>query len=112
MDDSFHYPAGIPLIPAPFAFFALMFGLMLGIGIGRRRAIMHGAGMQGMHGMHGGGECGGPMMMRKKMMMGGMMGPMGMMGGMHHHHGDGMPECRCDEGGESRSRDWEHADSE
>ena len=72
---------GVPFVPAPMAFLALMFGLMMGVMIGRRRAMMHGMGM-GM-----GGECGRGMM-RSKMM--GMMSA-------HHHHGNGMPQCACDE---------------
>jgi hypothetical protein len=57
-----------------------MFGFMLGLMVGRRKAMMHGMGADE-------GCCGGGWMMRKKM---GMMG-------MHHHHGDGMPQCTCGE---------------
>ncbi len=85
---------GIPLIPAPVAFFAMMFGLMMGIMIGRKKSMMHGQGMGMMHGAGMGGECGGgDWMMRKK-----MMGKMGM---HHHHHGYGMPECKCGGGSQA-----------
>jgi hypothetical protein len=100
MNGSMQHQVDIPLIPA---FLAFMCGLMMGVMIGRRKAMMHG--------MQGGGECGGGMMRHK------MMGPMGMMGmmgpmGMHHHHGDGMPQCTCGEGGESAGHGREHKPSE
>jgi hypothetical protein len=83
---------GMPLIPAPVACVAMLFGVMIGIMIGRKRSMMHGQGMGMM--MHGPGmgveRGGGDWMMRKK-----MMGGMGM---HHHHHGYGMPECKCAEG--------------
>jgi hypothetical protein len=72
---------GPPLIPAPVAFCALMFGFMLGLMIGRHRSMMHGMDTDE-------GRCGGGWMMRKKMMD---------MMGTHHHHGHGMPQCTCGE---------------
>jgi len=98
MNGSMRHEFGVPLIPAPVAFFALMFGLMLGVGIGRRKAMMYG--------MHGGGKCGGAMMRPKMMIC--MMGPMG----MHHHHGDGTPQCTCGERGEGAGHGRERTEAE
>jgi H+/Cl- antiporter ClcA len=69
---------GIPLIPAPAAFFALMVGVMIGVMIGRRKAMMHDMGCCGD---------GWSDWAARKKMMGGMPA--------HHHHGDGMPACGC-----------------
>jgi hypothetical protein len=111
------YGMGVPLIPAPVAFMTMLFGLMIGLMIGRRKAMMHDMGMggMGMGGMghmgmgmgHGGmghgmgmGGCGGgwsDWAMKKKMMMGGGGMP------MHHHHGDGMPACGCGSADVSRA---------
>jgi hypothetical protein len=80
---------GIPMIPAPAAFFAMMMGVTIGVMIGRRKSMMHGMGMGAMHGMGSGMKCGGgwdEWAARKKMM--------GQMSG-HHHHGEGMPACSC-----------------
>lgn len=88
---------GIPLIPAPVAFFAMVFGLMIGVMIGRKAAIMHG--------VEPGMSCGtgewDHWAMRKK-----MMSKMA----AHHHHGDGMPVCGC--GGEDGSRAAERTTGE
>jgi hypothetical protein len=75
----------IPLIPAPVAFFAMMFGLAIGIMIGHKKSMMHGMGPGRIGGM-GCGDAWGDWAARKKM-MGGWSG--------HHHHGDGMPACGC-----------------
>ena len=93
MNDSMQHQVFVPLVPAPVAFFALMFGLVIGMTLGRKKAMMHGR--------YGGECCGG-------MTHGKMMG----MGGMHHHHGDGMPQCMCGEGDEGAARSWEHPASE
>ena len=70
---------GIPLIPAPIALLAMIFGLMVGIMIGRKKSMMHGmaSGMGGQMDMRG--------MMMSKM-------------AAHHHHGDGMHACQCEGG--------------
>ena len=72
----------IPLVPAPVAFFAMMFGLAIGIVIGHKKSMMHGMG----RGMGCADAARGDWAARKKM-MGGWSG--------HHHHGDGMPACGC-----------------
>lgn len=102
----------VPLIPAPMAFFAMIMGVMIGIMIGKKKAMMHDMGSGMMHGMgqgmmHGMGS--GDMCGSKAGMMGGMDSGMGwgdwsmrkkMMKKMmaHHHHGEGSPACKCDEG--------------
>jgi hypothetical protein len=92
-----HHPIGVPLIPAPMAFVAMLFGMMMGVMIGRQKAMMSGMGT-GMS-----GACGGDAwMMRKKKMMG-----MGMMG-MHHHHGEG-PACGCGHAGDASSGERDDA---
>ncbi len=81
---------GPPMIPAPMACVAMLFGVMIGLAIGRAKAMRHmGMGM-GMMG-HGDGDW----LMRKK-----MMGKM--MRHHHHHHGWGMEECECPESEEER----------
>lgn len=84
------HQTAMPLIPAPMAFFAMMFGLAIGVMIGRKKAMMHGMHPGMMHGMGRSPCCGdegwGDWAARKKM-MGGWSG--------HHHHGDGMPACGC-----------------
>lgn len=95
----------IPLIPAPVAFCALMFGLMVGIMIGRKKSMMHGGGMGMMHAHGMSGECGGGDWTTRKRMM-------GRMAMHHHHHGYGMPECRCDEGGGSAAERAQHPETE
>jgi hypothetical protein len=104
--DGGHSPMRVPLIPAPVAFMTLMFGLMIGMMIGRKKAAVRGMGGAGMCGGQGmgmgmghmghmgmggwGGEPGWDRWaMKKKMMMGGMP---------HHHHGDGTPPCGCGAG--------------
>ena len=89
MNDSMQHQVVIPLVPAPVAFFALMFGLMMGMMIGLKKAMI-------------GDECGAGMMRHK------MMG----MGWMHHHHCDGMPQCTCGGGSEGAVRSWENPVSE
>lgn len=103
---------GVPLIPAPMAFMALLFGVMIGVMIGHRKAAMRGMGGMGMGAGMGGGWHGmGGMGMGHGMGMGKDMGRCGgggewdrwaikkrmMAGGMspHHHHGDGAPACNC-----------------
>jgi hypothetical protein len=108
---------GVPLIPAPMAFFALLVGLMIGVMIGKKKSMMHGMGPGMMHGMGSEMGCGPQQGMmpgmgmgmgaesgqgwedwakRKKMMKKMMMA--------HHHHGDGAPGCRCDEGQSAMSK--------
>jgi len=94
VNGSMQHQVLVPFVPAPVVFLAVMFGLMTGVMIGRKAAMMHG--------MHAGDACG-PRMMHRKMMG---------MGGMHHHHGDGMPQCTCGEGGQGAGRSWEHPVSE
>lgn len=83
----------IPTIPAPVAMCALVVGLVMGMIVGKKKAMMHGmmgrgmmgGGMMGGHG-YGYGYGGKGEWMRKKAMMYG-----------HHHHGDGAPPCWCGE---------------
>lgn len=85
----------VPLIPAPAAFVAMMFGFMIGVMIGRKKKMMHG---MGSHMAWGGGSWG-DWAERKKMM------------GMtyaHHHHGEGTPPCSC---GQGAPEETERADS-
>lgn len=83
----------VPMVSVPMAFFALVVGMMLGVMVGHKKAMMHGMMGGGMrHGMMGGGMRGGygwdgDWMARKKAMMRGM--------GMHHHHGYGAAPCMC-----------------
>jgi len=71
-------PMDVPMIPAPAAFMALVFGVVLGVMMGRHKSMRQSVQGEG----HGGS-----MMMHKRMMMGKMGG--------HHHHGYGMPPCGC-----------------
>ena len=79
---------GIPLIPAPMAMFAMLFGVMIGVMIGRRKATMHRRALMGSGmGMGTRGACGDAEWMDRKRLMHKMA--------MHHHHGDGHTACSC-----------------
>jgi len=97
-----HQMMGVPLIPAPVAFFAMLFGVMIGVMIGKKRSTMHGmSGMSGMGGMMSGGSCGGDDWAMRKKMRKKMIKKMA----AHHHHGDGMPSCGCGEESASEARE-------
>jgi hypothetical protein len=100
---------GVPLVPAPMAFMAMLFGIMIGVMIGKKKSMMHGMGSGMMHGMGPDMACGPKSGMGMMGMGSGMGSGMGwddwamrkkMMKKMwaHHHHGEGAPACKCDEG--------------
>jgi len=94
----------VPLVPAPMVFFGMVAGLMIGMLIGHKKAMMH-CGQPGMMGGMGHGRMGGMMggmrgyggdgdrMSRKKAMMQAMAA--------HHHHGYESAPCYCGCGGQS-----------
>lgn len=85
----------VPLVPAPHVWAAVLIGMLLGVMVGYKKAMMvqaHRRMMMG--GMRGGYGGDGDWMARKKAMMRGMA--------MHHHHGYGSAPCCCGAEGEAR----------